>query len=153
MILKSVFQIMVFSSLVSCIAETDDSPDIETTSHVEILNTCNGVIFFQESRRLYGKPDVSIKWSKYTIQPNNRYIINGYMADISRKDFLLPYYPDKDTVWFQNNDKIIYFVGPMRFEDDSIRNYYNVNSWDSIQNPNNENKFIFRFTLTDKDFE
>ncbi len=45
------------------------------------------------------------------------------------------------------------FTGPMIHKMESEHDFFNLNSWDSITHPLSNGEHIFRFTLTDKDFE
>ena len=155
MILKSVFQIMVFSSLVSCIPEKDDNPDIEDTSYVRIFNSCDDTIYYQETQRVYNAPEISVRSPIYAILPYKDYILNWHMSNCSRKDFLCQWYDFQDTVWFRKKSKTIQFIGPMSNQFNNTKDYFNYNSWDSVSfiNKDGNSKILLQYTLTDNDFE
>lgn len=155
MTLKRALLIMGFSLLISCIAEKDDNPNIEDTSFVRIFNSCNDTIYYQETRRVYSAPEISVRGPIYLILPYSDYIINWHMSNDSRKDILCKWYAFQDTVWFRKKSKIIHFIGPMRNQSDYTKDYFNYNSWDSVSfiNKDGESKIRIQYTLTDKDFE
>ncbi len=76
MTLKTVFLIMAFSIFTACIPEIDDSPDLEHSSHCEIINSCSDMVYFQQTiknwyyennkKNITRKSGLNIKYYKIT---------------------------------------------------------------------------------------
>ena len=157
MILKSVFLIMVFSIFTACIPETDDSPDLEHSSHCELFNSCSGTVYFQQTIKNWYYENNIKKYHKkagikYRIQQNDKYIFDHRIYNFTKEAYFSTYDED-DTVWIYINDKVILFTGPMIHKMKSEHDFFNLNSWDSVAHPLSNDEHILRFTLTDKDFE
>ncbi len=157
--LISVLRIMAFSLFFSCIPEKDDSPDIEDISHAEIVNLCNDDIYYEAVERyiVYVNNIQTIQkhkgLDKHKLSAHSTNV-KSRLYNSSKPEYFSQFdYGIEDTIWFYYKDKIKIFVGPMCYKHDSIHDIFNYNSWDSIPHPKTEGEYIFRFTLTDKDFE